>query len=555
MQNNEVNWILRYYQQIVSGDVIVGKWIRLMYEKIIEGLENKSFFFSLKKANKAIGFISTYCRHHEGALAPQKIVLETWQKAFISVIFGIVDEDDNRHFRECLLVIGRKNGKTLLAAAIAAYCAYVDGEYGARIYMAAPKLQQASLCFDAFCQMVSKEPTMNRAAKKRRTDVYIASSNTSIAPLAFSARRSDGLNISLCVADELASWQGDQGLKFYQVLRSSFGARTQPLLLGITTAGYIQEGIYDELMKRSTRFLLGDSGESRLAPFIYQIDDPKKWNDLSELQKSNPNLGVSITVDYLLEEIRIAEGSLSKRAEVLTKYANIQQSSSQAWLPETAVLNASGKHMELSDFSNTYAVAGIDLSRTTDLTAATLVVEKNGVLNVFAHFWLPAEKIDEATARDGLPYQIYVQRGLLSPSGDNVIDYRDVYAWFTELIETYHIYPLQVGYDRYSAQYLIQDLKGYGFQTDDVFQGTNLTPVIRETEGLLRDGKINIGDNDLLKVHLIDSALKVDAESERCKLVKLRKNGHIDGTAALLCAMCVRQKHWQMIGDQLRNED
>ena len=110
-----------------------------------------------------------------------------------------------------------------------------------------------------------------------------------------------------------------------------------------------------------------------------------------------------------------------------------------------------------------------------------------------------------------------------------------------------------VGYDRYSAQYLIQDLKGYGFQTDDVFQGTNLTPVIRETEGLLRDGKIRIGDNDLLKVHLIDSALKIDAESERCKLVKLRKNGHIDGTAALLCAMCVRQKHWQMIGEQLRN--
>lgn len=552
--NNE---ILAYYQGIMDGSIVVGRWVRLLYEKIVHGIEDGTYIFDQAKANKAIRFIETFVRHNKGSLAPGLLTLSLWQKAAISIIFGIVDEEGNRQFREVLMVIGRKCGKTLLASAIMAYMVYAEGEYGQEIYCIAPKLDQSDLVYSAFEFTVDHTPAFASRTRKRGRvgDLYVPESNSTIKKIAFSEKRADGYNPQLTVADEIASWPGDRGLKQYEVMISGTGARKQPLMIAISSAGYVNEGIYDELFKRSTRVLQGDSQERRLLPFLYTIDDPRKWNDINELRKSLPGLGVSVPVDFILDEIATASESLSKRAEFLTKYANVKQSSSMAWLPETAVLSATGEHMELSDFANNYAVAGIDLSRTTDLTAATVVIEKNGVLNVFAHFWLPAEKIDEATARDGLPYQIYIQRGLLSPSGDNVIDYRDVYAWFTSLIEDYRIYPLQVGYDRYSAQYLIQDLKGYGFQTDDVFQGTNLTPVIRETEGLLRDGKIHIGDNDLLKVHLLDSALKVDAESERCKLIKLRKNGHIDGTAALLCAMCVRQKHWQSIGEQLRNED
>lgn len=550
------NAILAYYQGIVDGSIVVGRWVRLLYEKIVHGIEDGTYIFDQSKANTAIRFIETFVRHNKGSLAPGLLKLSLWQKAAISCIFGIVDAEGNRQFREVMMVIGRKCGKTLLASAIMAYMVYAEGEFGQEVYCIAPKLDQSDLVYSAFEFTVDHTPAFASRTRKRGRigDLFVPESNSTIKKIAFSEKRADGYNPQLTVADEIASWPGDRGLKQYEVMISGTGARKQPLMVAISSAGYVNEGIYDELFKRSTRVLQGDSQERRLLPFLYTIDDPRKWNDINELRKSLPGLGVSVPVDFILDEIATASESLSKRAEFLTKYANVKQSSSMAWLPETAVLNAAGTHMELSDFCDSYAVAGIDLSRTTDLTAATLVIEKDGVLNVFAHFWLPGEKIEEATARDGLPYQVYVQRGLLSPSGDNVIDYRDVYAWMTSLIEEYRIYPLQVGYDRYSAQYLIQDLKGYGFQTDDVFQGSNLTPVIRETEGLLRDGKIRIGDNDLLKVHLIDSALKVDAESERCKLVKLRKNGHIDGTAALLCAMCVRQKHWQMIGDQLRNE-
>ena len=548
------NYIFEYYQGIQDGTIAVGNWIRLWYEYIIKGLEDGSFFYAPKKAKAAIVFAENFCRHHEGALAPGLIKLELWEKAFLSVIFGIVDKDGNRQFREIVLVVGRKNGKTLLAAIVSAFLAFMDGEYGARIYMAAPKLEQARLCFDAFFQMVQKEPRLAELAQKRRTDVFIDSSNTTIKPLAFSAKKSDGLNVQGGICDEVASWQGDQGIKFYEVLKSSQGARKQPMLLSLTTAGYVSGGIYDELIARCTRLLMGNGKETRLAPFLYMIDSPEKWNDINELRKSNPNLGVSVSVDYMLEEIAIAEGSLSKKTEFLTKYCNIKQHSTQAAFAAVAVEKASGEPIDLATFQNCYCVGGIDLSRTTDLTACTAVIQKAGELYVIAKFFLPSAKLEDAIARDGLPYDIYVQRGLLHLSGENFVDYHDCEAFFRELVERWKIYPLQVGYDRYTAQYLIQDMEAYGFHCDDVFQGFNLTPVINEFGGLLKDGRIHIGDNDLLKIHLLNTALKHDSQTERVRLVKISTNDHIDGTAALLDAFTVRQKHWKEIGGQLENK-
>lgn len=548
------NYILAYYQAINDGSVVVGKYVRMLYEYIVKSLEQKLFFYDHKKARAAILFVEGFCHHHEGALAPGRIKLELWQKALVSLIFGIVDDTGARQFREIFVVIARKNGKTLLAAAIAAYCTFLDGEYGGRIYFTAPKLEQAALCFEAYHQMILQEPELNAMAQKRRTDIYVAQNNTTAKALAFSAKKSDGLNVSLAVADEVASWAGDQGLKFYEVIKSSFGARRQPLLLAMTTSGYINDGIYDELMKRATRFLLGDSKERRLLPLLYMIDDVTKWNDINELRKANPNLGVSVSVDYMLEEIAVAEGSLSKRSEFLCKYCCVKQNSSTAWLRSEDIEKCTGAHLELADFKRCYAVGGIDLSRTTDLTSCCAVIQKDGKLHVFSKFFLPREKIDEATARDGLPYRAYIQRGILQESGDNFVDYRDCFEWFRALVEKYQIYVLKVGYDRYSAQYLVQDMKEFGFHMDDVYQGENLSPVIDETEGLIRDGKILIGDNDLLRVHLLDSALKQNAETMRKRLIKVSAGVHIDGCAALLDAMTVRQKWFSEIGRQLQNE-
>ena len=548
------NNILAYYQRIVDGTEVVGKWTRRLYEYIIKGLEEGLFFYNHKKATAAVKFIESFCHHHEGPLAPGRIKLELWQKALVSLIFGIVDDTGARQFREVFFVVARKNGKTLLAAAIAAYCTFLDGEYGGRIYFAAPKLEQANLCFEAYHQMILQEPELDAMARKRRTDIYIEDNNTTAKPLAYSAKKSDGLNISTAILDEVASWAGDQGLKFYEVLKSSAGARRQPLFISMSTSGYVNEGVFDELMKRSTRFLLGDSKEHRLLPVLYMIDDIEKWNDINELRKSNPNLGVSVTVDYLLEEIAIAEGSLSKKAEFITKYCNLKQNASTAWLSAEDVAKCCGDHFDAEDLAHNYAVVGIDLSQTRDLTACVAVVEKKGELYVLAHFWLPAEKMQEAQQRDGVPYDLYMQRGLISPSGENFVDYHDCFNWITNLVQRYEILPLKIGYDRYSADYLTQDLKNNGFQCDDVFQGDNLYGVMQETQGLIEDGKLHIGDNDLLKMHFLDSAVKMNNERGRGRLVKVNNSRHIDGMAALLDAMTVRQKWAAEIGEQLRNE-
>lgn len=550
----QANYLYEYHQDIQDGKITVGKWIKLLFEYLVNGIETGLFFFDNKKANDAIEFIETQCRHSEGELAPNLLTLELWQKALISCMFGIMDHDGYRQFREVFVVVGRKNGKTLLASAIMAYMLFKDGEYGAKAYCVAPKVAQADIVYNNFWHTVSLNKKLAEKSKHRKSDIYIKETNSSLQKIALSDRTSDGFNPHLSVQDEVAAWSGDKGLRGYEVLKSGAGARRQPIIFSISTAGYVNGSTYDELFKRSTRFLLGDSKEKRLLPFLYTIDDLDKWNDLEELRKSNPNLDVSISQDYLTEEIAIAEGSLSKKAEFITKYCCLKQSSSLAWLPAQVVENASGAPLSLDSFRGSYCVGGIDLSQVTDLTAGVIVIERGGELYVFAHFWLPAEKIDDAIARDSVPYNLMIQRGLMSPSGDNFVDYHDCYQWFVDLVEKYEILPLQIGYDRYSAQYLISDLKNYGFHCDDVFQGENLFGVIQETQGLLEDKKIHIGDNDLLKIHLLNSAIKMSTERGRGKLIKLSPSLHIDGCAALLDAMTVRQKWFAEIGDQLKNE-
>lgn len=547
------NYIYAYYQKIKDGSEVAGKWVSLLYENIVKGIEDGTYFFNQRKANKAIKFIETFCRHNKGKLAPRQLKLSLWEKAFISLVYGIVDENDKRMFTEVALFIGRKMGKTLIASAILSYEAFVDGEFGSEIYCVAPKLDQSDLVFSAFEFTKDKNPDLAKRTRKRKNDYIIDSTNTTIKKIAFNEKKADGYNPMLTVADEMSSWPADRGLKQWEVMVSGTGARTEPLTLAISSGGYVNDGPYDELFKRGTRFLLGEANSKRLLPVFYMIDDIEKWDDINELRKSLPGLGESVSVQFILDEIDKARDSISKKTEFLCKYCNLKQNSSMAWLPSSVVSNMCGEHLNLEDFRSSYAVAGIDLSQTTDLTAATVIIEKNGEFYVFAKFWMPSEKIDEAQARDGVPYRIYQQRGLLAESGENFVDYHDCYNWLVELVEKYEILPLQVGYDRYSAQYLVQDLERYGFQMDSVYQGDNLHGVLQEMEGQFKDGKFHIGDNDLLKIHLLNSAIKVDAQRGRGRLIKISPTMRIDGVAALSDSWCVRQKWYEQIGERLRN--
>lgn len=552
MHNVYVNYIVEYHDKIERGQIIAGKWIKKIYKILVDGIKSGDWDFDAKKANKAIQFIENFCHHSKGRNDLFK--LELWQKAIVSAIFGILDKKTHRRqFREIFLLVGRKNGKSLFAAAIMAYVAYIDGEYGSELYCLAPKLDQADIVYDSFYKITQAEEELAEVTKKRRSDIYIAELNTTIKKIAFNAKKADGFNPTMTTNDEMEAWPGDQGLKQYEVMVSGTGARTEPITLSTSTAGYVNDGIFDELMKRSTAFLKGSSKERRLLPFLYMIDDLEKWNTKEELAKANPNLGVSVQWEFFEEQIAIALQSLSKKAEFMTKYCNIKQNSSIAWLDYETVAKAAGQPYTLDDFRGCYCVAGIDLSRTTDLTAVSLVIEKGGKNHIITQFFMPQERYNVAIDEEGVPYNIFKEQGYLTISGEHQVNYKDVFAWFVRLIKEYKIRPLKVGYDRYCAGYLVEEMKESGFHMDDVYQGTNLTPVLNTFEGDLKDGMYSVGENNLLKSHLLNVAVQIQTDDSRMKPVKIEKRAHIDGAVSIFDALAVKMKYHKEIGRQLQN--
>lgn len=532
-----------YKKQIKEGKAVVGKWIQLNIEYIENGLKEDRFFYNDKKADEAIVFIERFCHHVEGKTS--LIKLEPWQKYFLSCVFGIVDSNGNRQFREIVLIMGRKQGKSLLAGAIEVKIAFTEREAGMQIYNLAPKLEQAHIIFNVAYNMIDRVPSLAKRMRKRRADMYFPSWNCTLKPIAFNSKKSDGFNPSAVTYDEFAAWEGDRGLAMYNVMLSAQGARKQPLNIACSTANYIDDGLYDELMARSTSVLLGTSEETRLLPFIYMVDDVKKWDDMNELKKAMPNLGVSVSYEFIEEEIRKAKGSHDYKLEFMTKYCNVKQNSISAWLSSQEIKKTICEKLDPEDFRGCYGVGGIDLSRTTDLTAASIVIRKNGLDYVLTQFFMPENKIDELSDRDHIRYRKFVDLGFLTPSGQNFVRYEDVADWFKMMRDKYEIVCCVVGYDRYSSQYLVDKMQNDGYPMDDVIQGTNLTSIINEFGGLLRDGVVRTGTNGLLQSHFASVALKKVTNDNRVRPEKVDQRKHIDGFVSVIDAYTVRAKWYE----------
>lgn len=532
-----------YKKQIKEGKAVVGKWIQLNIEYIENGLKEGRFFYNDKKADEAIVFIERFCHHVEGKTS--LIKLEPWQKYFLSCVFGIVDSNGNRQFREIVLIMGRKQGKSLLAGAIEVKIAFTEREAGMQIYNLAPKLEQAHIIFNVAYNMIDRVPSLAKRMRKRRADMYFPSWNCTLKPIAFNSKKSDGFNPSAVTYDEFAAWEGDRGLAMYNVMLSAQGARKQPLNIACSTANYIDDGLYDELMARSTSVLLGTSEETRLLPFIYMVDEVKKWDDMNELKKAMPNLGVSVSYEFIEEEIRKAKGSHDYKLEFMTKYCNVKQNSISAWLSSQEIKKTICEKLDPEDFRGCYGVGGIDLSRTTDLTAASIVIRKNGLDYVLTQFFMPENKIDELSDRDHIRYRKFVDLGFLTPSGQNFVRYEDVADWFKMMRDKYEIVCCVVGYDRYSSQYLVDKMQNDGYPMDDVIQGTNLTSIINEFGGLLRDGVVRTGTNGLLQSHFASVALKKVTNDNRVRPEKVDQRKHIDGFVSVIDAYTVRAKWYE----------
>ena len=551
--------ILQYWNEIQSGGINAGKWIKMLYDVILQGLTEHKWYYSHERAENAIGFIERYCHHYKGKLAPQRIKLSLWERATICLIFGIVDDNVRRMFVEVFLVIGRKQGKTILCGAICTYLAFC-GEYGSECYALAPKIDQSDLLFSAVEYNVHAEPELDSITKSTKyRGLFIQETNTTIKKLAFSSKKSDGYNPMFWSADEVAAWPGVNGLRQWEVMVSGTGAREEPLGIALSSGGYENDGLFDELMKRGTGFLMGHSREKHLLPILYMIDDPEKWDDLEELEKSLPGLGESVSREFIRKEIDIAHESISKEIEFKTKYCNLKQNISTAWLRAEDINKAFGYRKPMEEIRGHYCVSGLDLSQCVDLTSACIITEVDGILWIHSHFWMPKNKLKIRTEEDKIPYEVYVRKGFLTLSGEEFVDYRDVLQWYIDLIKKYKVYPLMVGYDRWSAHEIVQELEQKHFKTDSVTQGFNLSTVSDTVEGLLREGRIrDMDDNDLLKINFADAAQQMESSTEnahpRKKLVKISKYAHVDGMAAVLDAMAMRQFKWADLGKRLENK-
>lgn len=551
----DFTYLQDFKRDVENGRYRLGKWMLLNLEFVEWVLDSGQCLYDSEKADKAIRFIETQCRYVEGRSGP--FILETWQKYITACIFGLVDDDGYRHFTEFVLIIARKQGKSTFAAALEACVAYTQKENGMQIYNLAPKLQQANIIYNQALLMIQANKTMSKLGKKRRSDFYIAGKNCTISPLAFNSKKSDGFNPYLTIFDEFAAWEGVKALDMYNVMLSAQGGRHDPINLSCSTANFIDGGLYDELFPRCTSVLLRNSEETSLLPFLFMIDDIEKWDDVEELRKAMPNLGVSFFEKKLEAEIRKAHSSSSYKAEFICKYCNIKQNTIAAWIPQEALAKSQGPAIVPHDFRRMAAVGGVDLSQTTDLTSACVVIRYEGNDYILSHFWMPAGKLEELTERDNVNYSAMIGHGFLSLSGDKFVDYKDVTAWFMNLRSEYKINIIMTGYDRYSSTYFVDEMKKAGFAMDDVFQGTNLTPIMTEFEGLMMEGRIKTGTNGLLQSHIRNTAIKREPDGKRLRMMKISQTKHIDGCAAVIDAMTVRSKYtdkykWILEGNKKR---
>lgn len=539
-----MNYIREYWDKISSGEIIACKKVKLQYSKLIKILDDKDskWYFNETAANRPIEFIETFCKHSKGIWIGKPVKLELWQKAIIHSIYGILDKETNlRKCQEALIVIARKNGKTTFAAALALYEFLASGEGGAQVYCAANKLEQAKLLYKESKNMVDQSKSLKAMVKRTRTTLQtkdILNLFSEFSPLGADSTTQDGLNPSLAIYDEIHAAKTDD---LYSVIKQGQSAREEPLMIQITTNGFVREGLFDNQYEHAKNILNDIIDIDNFLAFIYEQDSLEEIYDESQWVKSNPNLGVSKSYKYLRNMLAEMKSKPSERTTILTKDFNIPQKSAQGWL-DLKFLKYERK-FNIEDVANCYAIGGVDLSHTLDLTCATLIIKKKDdpeIIYVIQKYFMPADTLREKMEVDKVPYETWVEQGWIILTPGNQVDYNFITAWFKEMVETYKILPFKIGYDRWSSNYWIKDMEKAGFKKlESVIQGPRtFSPAMDYLEALLEADKINYNMNPVLRWCLTNVVVKKDEGGNKGP-DKKRSVSKIDGAVCLLDSIVV----------------
>ncbi len=530
------NYIEQYYHAIKSGDIIASKRIIRQYEKLVHDMENHpKYKYDECKAKRPIEFIEKFCRHSKGELAGKPLKLDLFQKAYISALFGFVDKETGyRRYTESFFFVARKNGKTTMLSAIALYMMIADGESGAEIYSVASKRDQANILFDQAHEMIMQSPDLNKNIRKRKSDLYFAHNFSKMQSLGKNSNSLDGLNAHLVVIDELHSIQ-DRNL--YEVMKQSQSARTQPLLIMITTAGTQRGNIFDDLYQYACNVVDGQFEDDNFLPIMYELDYKAEYKIPECWEKANPALGVSKKVEDLERKVVRAKNNANDLTGILTKDFNVRETSHNAWLTFEQINNTDT--FDIQDFSNWYAIGGADLSITTDLSCATLlfVDPKTEMRYVHQMYWLPEDSLRERVDEDKIPYDKWHEQGLLRLCRGNTIDYSDITDWFLEMLNEYYITPLWIYYDNYSARYWVNEMEANGFKMVRTHQGAKTLSLPMQNLGAdLKKHKVNYNNHPILKWCLTNTGVETDRNGNIVPVKNQSAKRRIDGVASLLDA-------------------
>ena len=530
------NYIVQYWQEMEKGNIVVSKRIYKQYQKLVQDIDHHDkYIFDEAKAMRPIKFIESFCKHSKGELAGKPLKLALFQRAYVSALFGFVDrETGHRRYTESFFFVARKSGKSTMLAAISLYMLMADGESGSEVYSVASKRDQANILFDQAHEMIKQSPDLNKNIRKRKSDLYFPHNFSKMQSLGKNSNSLDGLNAHLVVIDELHSIQ-DRNL--YEVMKQSQSARTQPLLIMITTAGTHRGTIFDDLYEYACNVVDGNFEDDNFLPIMYELDHKAEYKMPDRWQKANPALGISKRVEDLERKVARAKNNPSDLTGILTKDFNIREITNSAWLTFEDINNEDT--FDIKDFAGTYAIGGADLSITTDLSCATLLFVDPETEQRYVHqmYWLPQDNLQKRVQEDKIPYDKWHEQGYLRLCSGNTIDYSDITDWFLEMLNEYDITPLWIYYDNYSARYWVDEMEAYGFKMVRTQQGARTLSLPMQNMGAdLQKKKINYNNHPILKWCLTNTGIETDRNGNIVPIKSQSPKRRIDGTASLLDA-------------------
>lgn len=540
-----MNWVKEYYRRIKSGDIITSSRVKAVYERLVKEMGDDSipYYFDEETGERPITFIETFCKQSQGTIgAPLK--LELFQKAFIQLLFGWLEKDTGyRRFRETLFLCGRKNGKSTLLSGIALYMLVADYEGAAEIYSVATKKDQAKKVLTEAVNMIKQSPELRAVLKKRRNDVYFPATSSIFEALASDSNTLDGLNSHAVIIDELHAIR-DRNL--YEVMKQSTSSRRQPLVVMITTAGTVRECIFDNMYELACDIADGKKKDDAFLPILYEIDSRDEWTDPQMWIKANPGLGKIKQYKTLAAFVERAKNNPADLPGVLCKDFNYRENDNSVWLSYDQIKNDAV--FDMSEVYNTYAIGGCDLSATTDLTAATLLIRKpnDETVYVLQHYFLPQARIEhlEEKNTNEAPYRLWAERGLLTVCEGNRVNFSEVTQWFCQMRDEHKIDAFKVGYDRALAGYWVEEMKSNGFTMEAVAQGPfTWSQPMREMGAAFADKIVNYNKNPILLWCLSNTAVKKSGVNN-IQPVKITDKRRIDGAVSLLNAWVIYVKYY-----------